>query len=269
MGCGASKAAPAAPAEPVVPRSTEQPADLSADYKKNYDPAHDEEGNPLSSLLSCPVIATMYNAGQFPTLAALKAAAVAEEFTGWDSSPNHLALYESCVTTPDMIASMQSVNCSEPVARLIVDLVSKDPKLFQLHDIHHKHGEATRIRYDYQARTGGFSQSRFDTWWTSLDRTTIDDHMCHDEMTVMMDALESKESLQGAAPDWVKKFAVFTIIFTAFGGTADGNKDGVPKSVFESLYKGCWPDETAQLPRQLNRTKLFYECFRSLLKGAA
>jgi hypothetical protein len=146
-------------------------------YKEKYDPSLDRDGAPLNSLIPCPILACMHNAGQFPTLAEPVRAAQEEKFTGWGSSPAHEALYESRITTAEMTRVLiDVVNCPANVADLILATVEKDPRIFQLQNAMHKHGEATRIRYDFRNLIPGYSEKRFDTFWKKLDKDD-DNHM--------------------------------------------------------------------------------------------
>eukprot|EP01050_Picozoa_sp_SAG11_P006714 SAG11_NODE_532_length_8707_cov_11.936578_9_plen_186_part_00 len=118
-------------------------------YKESYDPDNDDvdgsrgvasgDRSPLSSLLACPIIAAMYNSGKFTSLEGLRQAAMAEKFTGWESSPKTLELYESSMTKEELISAFQSVNCSKSVASRITGLTVDahgNIKLFQVRFSH-------------------------------------------------------------------------------------------------------------------------------------
>ena len=62
MGLSCSNAQPVVHDAPVV--------DESELYKANYDPSRDDRGGlPLSGLISCPFVASMYNAHLFKSIA--------------------------------------------------------------------------------------------------------------------------------------------------------------------------------------------------------
>ena len=109
-----------------------------------------------------------------------------EEWKGWAASPAHVALYESAVSKDEVTQALLGINFSDDTAQLVAKLVCVHEggtavRIFQGHDSKSKHGEATRIRYDPEACTPGFSQARFDAWWDGLDKNA-DGKMDNDEM---------------------------------------------------------------------------------------
>jgi len=177
MGCGASKGVGAevnligvGPEAARLEALKSGDADAAAQdqnnaYKASYAPANDDpEGKPLSALIACPCISSMYNGGNFPSLDALVADAEAEEFTGWDSSPAHEALYASTIELDAFRDALLNVNVTDAVAQKLAEgfRKSEPPSIFQCNCAGNKHGEATRIRYDHVTQTGGYSQTRFD-----------------------------------------------------------------------------------------------------------
>lgn len=243
--------------------------DDSGKYRARWEPEQDDGGLPLSALLACPFVVSLYNSGAFPSLVPLAAKAREEAWKGWAASPAHTALYESAVSKDEVTQALLGINLSDDTARLVAKLVCVHEggtavRLFQVHDSKSKHGEATRIRYDPETCTPGFSQKRFDTWWDGLDKNA-DGKMEKEEMTGMLGDLERDED-DASAPqsrDFFKKIPVFTLIYYGFRGDETG---GVDRSVVEALYKGTWRDKLA---RNLPLKTLLWNVFLQLLTGAA
>lgn len=209
MGCGSSKSG----GDFVHPDDAAADENNNPEYKASYDPARDDpEGLPLSSLIPCPVLAAMYNAGNFSTLADQVVAAQSEEFKGWDASPAHEALYQSRIPSDEVKRVLESVNVATHVADAVVAATETDPRIFQLQNAKHKHGDATRIRYDYVTRLAGFSSERFKSFWERLD-LDLDRGISKDEMKQMLHSLENTD--RNGRLDWLKKYNVFVLVFHA------------------------------------------------------
>ena len=133
----------------------------------------------------------MYNQGSFATIRDAASAAQKEEWRGWLASPAHRALYESKISSADVVEAITSVNISEGAAKRLAATVAKPGyvQIFQLHTTAQKHGAATGIRYNYETHVGGFSQERFDEWWGALDKND-NDWMENDEMKAMMQQMD-------------------------------------------------------------------------------
>eukprot|EP01050_Picozoa_sp_SAG11_P006715 SAG11_NODE_532_length_8707_cov_11.936578_10_plen_158_part_00 len=136
----------------------------------------------------------------------------------------------------------------------------------QLHNARHKHGDATRIRYDHEQKVGGFCQERFDAWWSQSDHDQ-NDRMSQSEMTNMMSELQNVDNKSMQKPEWLKKFAVFAIVFDAWGG--DDHDDGLPRSVFETLYKGQWPGGVDRIPERISLHSVYFDALCYFAQGAA
>ena len=248
--------------------SSAKVVDDSGKYRARWEPTQDD-GLPLSALLACPFVVSLYNSGAFPSLVPLATKTQEEEWKGWAASPAHVALYESAVSKDEVTQALLGINFSDDTAQLVAKLVCVHEggtavRIFQGHDSKSKHGEATRIRYDPEACTPGFSQARFDAWWDGLDKNA-DGKMDKDEMKEMLGDLDRDEA-DASAPqsrDFFKKIPVFTLIYYGFKGDETG---GVDRDVVEALYKGTWRDKLA---RNLPLKTLLWNVFIQLLTGAA
>ena len=156
MGCVASKDGTLVLDENATEDADAEylPADLNPFYKRNYAPEHDDkEGKPLSSLIACPALAMLYNAGQITCLADKVAAAEAEDFadTGWgipadtgsEAPSAHQILYDARVPSDEFVRALRGANFHPAVAKAVTGAVESDPAIFQLQNAAHKHGEAT------------------------------------------------------------------------------------------------------------------------------
>lgn len=267
MGCGGSKQ------KSVV--------DENALYKANYDPSRDDKGGkPLSGLISCPCIASMYNCGVFKSIAAKVEAAVQEDWKGWEASPAHCALYDVCIGDEEITEAQVSINMDRAVSAKVTEMVSCNGgvRIFQMHHSALKHGQATRIRYDFKNHKAGFDQQRFDDWWKGMDDDT-DGKMSYKEMRQMLKELEAPAEDKSAptqlttgSKENAKKSPVFVLLFYSFGGDLDVDKDGaddgIDKSVLESLYQGKWPTSDLKLPNQIGFGSHIANVMYMVMQGA-
>merc|ERR1719265_1647343 len=90
--------------------------------------------------------------------------------------------------------------------------------LFQMHKSGHMHGQANRIRYDYETCTGGFSQKRFDDMWGSVDKNK-DGKMDYKEMCDMCHNMTNPEGVQNVNfGEWPLKIGTFGITYFGLDG---------------------------------------------------